>query len=236
MIDGLAVAFQELGLDLSQEQIGAFESFHRALYRYNETKNLTRVEPSDALVRHYLDSVLFHDLIPAGSTVLDIGTGPGFPAWPLACARPDLALTALDSNGKMLAFLESQTLENLRPLLGRAEEFPHRDAFDVITGRAVAPLPIQVEISAALCKQGGLVLPLRTTSDDPENVRYEDLGLELEQIVDRQIPGSDVVRRLPVYRKTRHTTRHYPRRWAEIKADPLVRTPLAPTEEPSPVS
>ena len=210
-------------LELTQQQLEQFDAFEEALYTANEVKNLTRVPRENAWRRHFVDSLLFHDLIPIGSTVLDIGTGPGFPAWPLACARPDLQITALDSNGKMLDFLRSQPLLNLTVAQNRAEDWTPREHFDVVTGRAVAPFAIQMELSSAPCRGGGLVIPMRSAQDDDSiaGLRTGQLSLKLKEIVRRELAGEEVVRVFPVYEKTSKTMKKFPRRWAEIKAKPL---------------
>lgn len=210
-----------VGLALDEAQLDAFARFEDALYEANAVMNLTRVAQEECWLRHFVDSLLFQDLIPTGSLVLDIGTGPGFPSWPLACARPDLRVTAMDSSGKMLGFLRSQPLPNLEVVLDRAESWGVRDRFDVVTGRAVAPLPIQLELSAPPCKPGGIVLPMRTPSEEFD-VR-KDLGLSLRETVTRSLPGTDVVRAFPRYEKTAPTPKKYPRSWAEIKAKPTGR-------------
>lgn len=181
--------------------------------------NLTRIAREDCWLRHFIDSLLIHDLIPDGSHVLDVGTGPGFPAWPLACARPDLAVTALDSSGKMLGFLRRSPLPNLTVVEDRAETWGKRDAFDFVTGRAVAGLAIQLELSAAPCVVGGLVVPMRTPHDlaTIEAINPKSLGLNLRSIQSRSLPGTDVVRSFPTYEKTRPTPSRYPRAWTEIK-------------------
>ncbi len=209
-----------LKLELSDAQFNAFEEFESRLYEANETKNLTRIPREQAWIKHFLDSLLFEDLIPAGSTVLDLGTGPGLPAWPLAQARPDLQVVALDSNGKMLDFLRSMPLQNLEVVQARAEEFDRREAFDVVTGRALAPLPAQLELSAAFARIGGLIIPMRTASDEPDN-RYRVLGIDLIRTVARSLPEGAGDRLFPVYEKRAPTPARHPRRWAEIKTKPL---------------
>jgi 16S rRNA (guanine527-N7)-methyltransferase len=209
------------GLPLSPDQITQFKIFEENLYEANQVMNLTRVPREECWTRHFADSLLFQDAFPLGASVLDIGTGPGFPAWPLACARPDLTVTALDSNRKMLGFLKSQPLANLTVVEGRAEEWPSRNQFDCVTGRAVAPLPAQLEISVAACKLGGRVMPMRTPSDDLNAPDLKTMGLQLEEIYARQLPDSDAGRILPVYKKVRATPANLPRRWAEIKTNPL---------------
>ena len=240
--DRFASCAHELGLTLSAEQLAAFEAFEEALYAANSTRNLTRVPREDCWRRHFLDSLLIHDLIPTGDSVLDVGTGPGFPAWPLACARPDLHVTGLDSNGKMIGFLREHLLFNLEAVQARAEEWEVASRFRFITGRAVAPLPIQLEISAPLAAVGGLVVPMRTGSDHdlaPESLGA--LGLRLERVEHRNLPAilnhhniyvyrddredAPSSRVFPVYRKFRESKPQYPRSWAEIRKKPLPSSP-----------
>ena len=185
--------------------------------------NLTRVPREEAWSRHFVDSLLFHDLIPPGARVLDLGTGPGFPAWPLALARPDLRVTALDSSGKMLGFLRSQPLPNLEVVQARAEEWGVREAYDAVTGRALAPLPLQLELSAPPLRVGGVVVPMRTPADDLREPLWEALGLRPAGRHERTLPGTDAVRVFPTFVKERPTSDRYPRRWSEMRARPLVR-------------
>jgi len=218
-----ARSVEGLGFHSSADQLRLFAAFEGALYAANEVMNLTRVPRDECWQRHFLDSLLFQDLIPLGATVLDIGTGPGFPAWPLACARPDLAVTALDSNSKMLGFLKTVPLPNLRVVNARAEEWTEREAFDFVTGRAVAPLSAQLEISAAFCKIGGRVVPMRGISDRDAlaTVNLLPLGLEFDTLIERPLADTEVIRLFPIYNKIRPTQRGYPRKWVEIKRSPL---------------
>jgi 16S rRNA (guanine527-N7)-methyltransferase len=208
---------------LTPGQFEAFEAFESRLYEANAMMNLTRVSQEECWLRHFMDSLLFQDLIQEGTAVLDIGSGPGFPAWPLACARPDLNVVAIDSSGKMIRFLSKSPLPNLKAVLVRAEEWKIRDAFDFVTGRALAPLGIQLELSAPLTRLGGVVVPMRTPAE--ATVIEQDvspLGLELVQVHRRTLPGTDVVRVFPVYKKVNPTPDRYPRTWAEIKRRPLI--------------
>lgn len=212
-----------LGLALREEQIAAFAAFEDSLYAANEVMNLTRVPREEAWIRHFVDSLLFHDLIPQGARVLDLGSGPGFPAWPLACARPDLQVVALDSSGKMLGFLRRHLLPNLRAVQERAEDWTERGKFDVVTGRAVAPLPIQLELSAAYCRVGGTVVPMRTDADlgTIESLDPSVLGLKLANVVRKVLPVVDAPRVFPVYVKSEKTPAQFPRKWADIKKAPV---------------
>lgn len=207
-----------LGLEVRPEPFAAFEE---ALYARNALMNLTRVPREECFRRHFLDSLLLQDLLSYGAEVLDIGTGPGFPAWPLACARPDLRVLALDSSGKMLGFLREHPLPNLEVVQARAEEWGVRERFDVVTGRAVAPLPLQLELSAPAVRLGGAVVPMRTPAERPDLGSGAILGLELEAVHERPLAGTDAVRLFPVYRKMRATPIKYPRAWADMKRRPL---------------
>lgn len=212
-----------LGLIVPNSAEAQVSAFLDDLYAQNAVMNLTRVSREDADTRHVLDSLLWLDLVPVGAQVLDLGTGPGFPAWPLAVVRPDVRVTALDSNGKMIGFLQRHPLPNLTVVQARIEDWPIREAFDVVTGRAFAPLPIQMEVSAGPLVIGGVFVPLRTPSDaGPVGPTVAaQLGLALEREVTRALPGADVDRYFPVYRKIKPTPERYPRAWAEIRRKPL---------------
>lgn len=222
--ESLRSAAMEFGLTLTEAQLAAFAKFEEALYAANAVKNLTRVPREAAWSRHFLDSLLVVQWISQGARVLDIGTGPGFPAWPLACARPDLQVVAMDSNGKMLGFLESQPLPNLKCRLVRAEEAGERERYDLVTGRAVAPLTTQLELSAAFAKVGGLIIPFRAESDLAviESFDPKMLGLKLTQIQRIELPVFDAPKIFPIYEKVVRTPKEFPRRWAEMKNRPIA--------------
>lgn len=210
---------EQMGMPLSDSQVLEFVAFRDSLYEANQTRNLTRIPQEDCEVLHFVDSLLVAEFVPRGARVLDVGTGPGLPAWPLACARPDLYVTALDSSKKMLGFLESRPLPNLRVVLARAEEWDVSERFDFVTGRAVAPLAAQLEISARPCKVGGLVVPFRTPKDEPivATAAREGLGLRFERTERRSLPQFGAVRLFPLYRKVSRTHRGFPRAWSRIR-------------------
>lgn len=219
----LAAGAHELGIELTEIQLEQFEKFEVALYEANQVMNLTRVPKEECWLRHFLDSLLISPLVPQGASVLDIGTGPGFPAWPLACARPDLRVVGLDSSGKMLGFLDRIPLPNLTTRLARAEEASFSEPFDIITGRAVAPLAVQLELSSRPCRLGGAVVPMRTRNDlaSISAFKGKGLGLAWERTEEQLLPGTDIVRVFPVFRKVGRTETVFPRKWAEIRRAPL---------------
>ncbi|MBS1716170.1 MAG: class I SAM-dependent methyltransferase [Armatimonadetes bacterium] len=211
----------ELGIDLTSAQLTQFEAFEEALYAANQVMNLTRVPQEECWLRHFVDSLLIESLIPQGAIVVDLGTGPGFPAFPLAVARPDLRVIAMDSSGKMLGFLRKQKPANMEVVQIRAEESRIREAADFITGRAVAPLAIQLELSAPMARLGGVIVPMRSAHEEFFDAFLEPLGLKLEEVVQKELPGTEIKRSFPIYRKVQKSLAKYPRKWAEIKARPL---------------
>lgn len=213
----------EQGFPISDVALDGFESFEESLYAANEIMNLTRVPRQECTNRHFIDSLLSMAWIPLGAFVLDIGTGPGLPAWPLACARPDLQVVALDSSTKMLGHLENQPLENLAVAQARAEEYGCAEVFDWVTGRALAPLGIQLELSCKPCKIGGLIVPFRTPAEIETIHAFpaELLGLQLMEVKYAKIPEADVERCFPFFKKIEKTKGQYPRSWAQIKQAPI---------------
>ena len=216
------IAFQEfLGAAAATADFDALESFLDRLYVHNEVKNLTRISREDALERHIADSLLFQDLIPQKARVADLGTGPGFPAWPLAWLRPDIQVFAIDSNGKMLDFLKTVPLPNLVIVHARVEDSRElRNRFDFVTGRAFAPLAVQLEVSAALAKPDAIVAPMRTEGETFELRAIREIGLKLDSVSVRKL--GDATRAMPLYRRVGALNPGYPRPWAVIKKTPLL--------------
>lgn len=212
-----------LGLHHDASLLDSFERFETALYQLNLVSNLTRVPQEECWVRHFLDSLLIAEFIQQGESVLDIGCGPGFPSWPLARVRPDLTVTALDSSGKMLGFLRTMPLRNLKIVQERAEMCGLNEKFDVVTGRALAPLAIQLELSVRPCRKGGRIVPMRTPGDTNqiESIPLDVLGLRLVSVESRVLPVAETSRSFPIFAKVASTAKRLPRTWADIKRAPL---------------
>lgn len=208
---------------VSDEMLDSLENFEEDLYEQNQTRNLTRIPKEECWIRHFLDSLLIAPLMPHGANVLDIGCGPGFPSWPLALGRPDLQVMALDSSGKMLDFLRRHPLPNLSIVQDRAESWGVREAFDAVTGRALAPLSIQLELSSAPLKISGMVVPMRTPADLPEIERLAEsaLRLKLVEVSECELPVAGAKRIFPIFEKVGKTPTRFPRPWAEIRRKPI---------------
>lgn len=221
----------ELGLGTAC--IEALEEFSRMLLEKNKVMNLTAItDPEEVAALHLLDSLA---LIGAAGLdhqrVVDVGTGAGFPGVPLAIALPELQVTLLDSLGKRISFLQEACgalgLENVSYAHDRAEEFAakHRESFDLAVSRAVAPLPMLCELCLPLVKEGGRFLAMKSSHSE-EEIRQSEaaisaLGGQLGRLVDYRIPTTDVVHRIVFVEKTRPTPKKYPRRFAQMKKQPL---------------
>lgn len=211
------------GIERDGSQKSALSDFLDALYRENAHTNLTRVSPEEAPVRHVVESLLVLPYLPRQGRVLDVGSGPGLPAWVIAWANPDLTIEALDATVKMQRFLASQPLPNLRQRIQRAEEDVEYEMFDAATGRAFAPFGIQAEVTAPWLRVGGRFIPFRTQAErsEIEMANTGVLGLKLVEIHEAPLPMGMGVRLFPIFEKTRSTPPEFPRTWARIKAKPL---------------
>lgn len=209
----------------SVDQLKQLAAYHASLYLQNQVMNLTRIPAEEAWRKQYLDAAVLAPLIPTGAKVLDIGTAYGVPAVVLAILRPDCSIVALDGSRKGLALIEAQQLPNVEVVQARAEDWSRREAFDVVTGRALAPLPLQLELSAAFAKVGGAVIPYRTSHELglAQELPADRLGLQLKNT--QLVQLDDQTHRLfPTYRKLKPTPGRFPRKWAEMKLRPLGET------------
>ncbi len=218
-----------MGIGLDASQMDQFECFYREMADWNRRINLTSVtEREEVQTRHFLDSLTVSAAIssPAltGAKLLDVGSGAGLPGIPLAIAHPGLNVTLLEATGKKAAFLEHVTgelqLGNTRVLTGRAETLARdaslRERFDVVVSRAVARLPILIELALPFCRTGGIVIAQKARGADRE---IEDartaiglLGGSLRDIAGVTVPESGVRRLLVTIEKLSSTSDRYPRR------------------------
>ena len=199
--------------------------------------NLTSIlDPAQILRKHVIDSILPLVLLGergiAPRRVLDVGTGAGFPLMPWAALLPpETKLCGLDATGKKISHIretaEYAELPNVEAVQGRAEEFARdagREAFDCVTARAVAALPVLLELCAPLTEPGGVFAALKSHAEEELEASRraaELLGLGEPETVGYSLPGGDA-RTLLLYRKIRPTPAKYPRRYAEIVKQPIV--------------
>ena len=220
-------------VSVSTDTIGQLEQFSALLVEKNKVMNLTGItEPREVATLHLLDSL---SLVPmadlAGKKVVDVGTGAGFPGVPLAIALPTSRVTLLDSLNKRIEFLKESCaaigLANVECVHGRAEEFAadRRESYDFAVSRAVANLPMLCELCLPLVKVGGEFLAMKSSHTEEEIAEAKSaiakLGGKIVAVADYTIPTTDVVHRVVRIKKVSPTPSKYPRRFAQIKKQPL---------------
>lgn len=229
----LTQGFASMGLAPDEQALPRYRLYADYLAEMNKVMNLTAIEGEDEVARlHFLDSL---SLLTAeelrGKRVIDVGTGAGFPGLALKIACPEMELTLLDSLDKRIHFLqeccERMALRDVVCLHARAEEAPpaYRGRFDFAVSRAVARLNLLCELCLPLVKKGGAFLAMKGTDHQDELKEAEKairlLGGKLERTVDYTIPGTDITHSILLIRKVADTPAKYPRRWAQIKKQPL---------------
>lgn len=220
-------------LGMGEESIPSLLEFSRMLLEKNQVMNLTAItDPQEVATLHLLDSLaLAAQADLAGKKVIDVGTGAGFPGMPLAIAVPGVTMTLLDSLGKRVDFLKevckALELQDISCVHARAEEFAaaHWESYDFAVSRAVASLPVLCELCLPLVKVGGAFLAMKSSHSQEETDQAAKaislLGGKLEQVTDYSIPTTTITHRLLTIRKVSPTPKKYPRRFAQIKKQPL---------------
>lgn len=225
---------EALGLSLPEGAAEACERVCRLLLERNRQFNLTAVQSEEEAARlHFLDSLALLTLRDfRGRSVIDVGSGAGFPGLPIAIAEPSAQVTLLDSTGKKVRYLEEAVEAagvSARPVLGRAEELgrasEYRERFDCAVSRAVARLNVLCELCLPFVSVGGAFLAMKAADSDGElseaGSAIQTLGGRLAEVKTYWIPGTDVTRRVAVIEKVSSTPERFPRRFARIQADPL---------------
>jgi len=222
----------DLGISLDENAALMFSHYSDILVEVNSYMNLTAITESDEiLIKHFIDSleVLKYVDIPKGASIIDVGTGAGFPGVPLLIARNDIKLTLLDSLKKRIGFLET-VIENCKLnasfVHSRAEDAGQnkvfRETFDFATARAVAPLNVLAEYCLPFVKVGGSFIALKGNAEDIEKGKtaVSLLGGEIQSIVSYELPNGDA-RTIVVIKKISQTPTTFPRNPKKIASSPL---------------
>ncbi len=224
-----------LAYGLSPAPTETLNHYCEYLLEQNKVMNLTAItEPAQVADLHMLDSAALLTVSElAGKSVIDVGTGAGFPGLVLKILEPTIQLTLLDSLGKRVAWLAEVApklgLSDVTCIHGRGEEqalLPDfRDHYDVAISRAVADLGLLAELCLPFVKVGGQFLAMKSGDCQEELNRAEHaitlLGGRLLPLATYQIPGTDVIRRVVLIEKVSPTPKGYPRRFARMKKSPL---------------
>ena len=224
-----------MGLVITEPQAAQFERYHALLTEANGRMNLTRVpeDPAEAIDRNYLDcaAVLAGDF-PSVERAVDVGSGAGFPGVPLAILLPDVRFTLIDALAKRVEFLKGVIDAlglNAEALHLRAEDAARKDelreAFDLATARAVAPMNVLSEYLLPFVRVGGWALALKGPGLEDELSQAEaaiaTLGGRLERVQPLPIPGRDWDHRAAWIAKAAPTPEKYPRRSGVVEKRPL---------------
>lgn len=225
-----------LGISLTEQQCLQFQKYYEYLIEKNKVMNLTGItEKEEVIDKHFIDSLglaVKMDLTKP-LTVLDLGTGAGFPGIPLKIAFPNLTITLLDSLNKRIKFLDEVIdlleLTGIETIHGRAEDYAKpgklREQFDLCVSRAVANLSSLSEYCIPYVKKGGYFIPYKSGNIDEELKKAGHaigmLGGKVESVEEFQIPGTDIERTFVKIKKRKATPKRFPRKAGMPSKDPL---------------
>lgn len=221
--------FEQGGQSLTQSQAAKMNDYYEQMVEANRAYNLTAVTaPEEAALKHFYDSAFAAGLLPEGACVADVGSGGGFPIVPLKIMREDIAAYAVESSKKKCDFIEHACKKaniGITVLNARAEELARageRESFDVCVSRAVAALPVLLELCAPLVRPGGLFLAYkadyRRELEEGKNA-MKLLSMELEQTL--PLPLDEYGHFVLAFRKKASADPKYPRNYAQIAKRPL---------------
>ena len=227
---------EKMGITLTEHMTTQFMAYMDLLLSWNEKMNLTAItEQNDVILKHFADcvSVLPHLALQGNESVIDVGTGAGFPGIPLKIACPSISVTLLDALQKRIGFLEEVTnalsLQNVACVHSRAEDGgqnqQYREQFDLCVSRAVANLAVLSEYCLPFVKVGGRLAALKGPDAAKEveeaKVALQKLGGNVIQILDIEIPFTDLQHKLILNEKVAPTPKTYPRKAGKINKNPL---------------
>ena len=228
----LTEGFAALGLPVTEEALERFETYYRLLDERGSVMNLTAIRGEEDVARlHFLDCaalLTLHDC--RDRSIIDVGTGAGFPGLPMKLMEPTIRLTLLDSLDKRVRFLqevcEAAGLSDVECLHARAEEQPERrETYDIAVSRAVARLDVLCELCLPYVKVGGVFLAMKARGAQEEldeaKRAIEVLGGGGAELLPYAIPGTDTEHCVIRIKKIKPTPAKYPRRWAKIQKEKI---------------
>ncbi len=225
-----------LGINLDEVQLDQFQKYFEFLVEKNKVMNLTGITEKDEVVdKHFIDSIMLNQVfdLTGNLSVMDMGTGAGFPGVPLKVAFPDLSVTLMDSLNKRILFLDDVIellgLTNVNTIHGRAEDYAKkgklRECYDLCVSRAVANLASLSEYCIPYVKKGGYFISYKAGASDEEIKEAQNaiktLGGKMEEVKKIMIPDTDIERTFVVIRKCLETPNKYPRKAGQPTKNPI---------------
>lgn len=223
-----------INIKLNEKQIKQFYDYMNLLIEWNKKINLTAIiEPKEIILKHFVDSLTVSKYINEKSTLIDVGTGAGFPGIPLKILRNDIKITLVDSLNKRIKFLDEVikklNLDNIKTVHGRAEEIgrnkEYREKFDYATSRAVANISTLSEYLIPLIKNNGQCIYMKGTDLDEELEKGKKaisvLGGNIVNKEEFELPYSDIKRTIIIIEKVKNTPTKYPRKAGTPSKEPI---------------
>ena len=227
-------AFNKIDLILNDKQAEQFLRYYELLIQKNKVMNLTSItEFDDVVLKHFLDSLMICKIQKLEGSLIDVGTGAGFPGIPLKIMYPDLKVVLLDSLNKRVQFLNEVVrelgLENIKAIHGRAEDLAkqkiYREQFDYCVSRAVANLSSLAEYCIPFVKIGGYFIPYKSGKIQEEldggKKAINILGGTVEIVKEFELPQTDIFRCLLYIRKIENSPQKYPRKAGMPTKEPI---------------
>ena len=225
-------ALEELNINITKKQLSDLDTYYKMLIDYNSHTNLTRItDEKEVYLKHFYDSLTLVKAIKLDNqSLLDVGTGAGFPGLVLKIIFPNLKITLVDSLNKRIVFLnyviETLRLSDIKVIHTRAEEYAlnNREKYDIVTSRAVAQLNMLSELCLPMVKINGYFIPMKAQVENEIDVSkkaIKTLGGELKDKIIFKLPYDAGIRTLIKIKKITKTSVKYPRKFSEIKKKPL---------------
>ena len=225
---------ENINLEISLEDANKFYKYMKLLLEWNEKINLTAItEENEVIIKHFIDSLTIYKYLNEAKSIIDVGTGAGFPGIPIKILNKEIDITLMDSLNKRINFLnevvKNLNLERISCIHSRAEELGRdkkfREKYDVAVSRAVANMSTLVEYLLPFVKVGGMCICMKGSSIDEELKEAEKaikmIGGKVEKVEKIVLPNSDYERNIVIIRKINNTNSKFPRKAGIPKKEPI---------------
>lgn len=225
---------ENINLEISLEDANKFYKYMKLLLEWNEKINLTAItEENEVIIKHFIDSLTIYKYLNEAKSIIDVGTGAGFPGIPIKILNKEIDITLMDSLNKRINFLnevvKNLNLERISCIHSRAEELGRdkkfREKYDVAVSRAVANMSTLVEYLLPFVKVGGMCICMKGSSIDEELKESEKaikmIGGKVEKVEKIILPNSDYERNIVIIRKINNTNSKFPRKAGIPKKEPI---------------